>query len=171
MFVASLFLTLPVMVALCWLDEPLKTEAAPLGMVSLELAGDPSVARDIIASWGQTRQVYAGLSLGLDYLFLVGYATTIGLACVLVARSPRNRFETLAAVGELLAWGQIAAALLDGVENYGLIRVLLGTGGELWPGVARWCAMAKFAIVATGLVYTAVGVVIALVRPDRKHAA
>ncbi len=50
-------------------------------------------------------------------IFLVGYATTIGLGCVLVAGSPRNRFETLATVGPLLAWGQIAAALLDGEDR------------------------------------------------------
>jgi hypothetical protein len=48
------------------------------------------------------------------------------------------------------------------VENYALIRVLLGSPSALWPAVARWCAIPKFLLVAAGLVYLLVGVVAAL---------
>jgi hypothetical protein len=99
------------------------------------------------------------LSLGLDYLYLVAYASAIALGCVMVARRLSGRGEFLPLVGVVLAWAQFGAALLDCVENYALIRVLLGSQQELWPVVARWCAIPKFLIVALGLVYVGIGFV------------
>jgi len=52
--------------------------------------------------------------------------------------------------------------LLDSIENYALIRVLLGSQQELWPRMALWCAVPKFLIVAVGLVYVLIGAVIAI---------
>ena len=158
-FIVLLVLTLVVMVSLQVLGGPLKTEVAPSGIISFEFAGKLSLARDIVESWGQKGRVYAGLNLGLDYLFLVAYASSIGLGCVLVARGLSQRVGLLSLLGVLLAWGQIGAALLDSVENYALIRVLLGSEGEIWPAVAQWCAMPKFLIVAAGLVYVIIGAV------------
>jgi len=167
-FVALLALTLVVMVSLNALGGPLNTEVAPLGIVSFELAGELALAQSMVESWGQTGQVYAGLNLGLDYLFMVAYSSSIALGCVLVARSLSRRGAFLSSVGVLLAWAQFSAALLDAVENYALIRVLLGSQQALWPAVARWCAIPKFSIVAAGLVYVAVGAVLAVVAKARR---
>jgi hypothetical protein len=156
-FVALLILTLVVMASMNVLGRPLNTKVAPLGIISFELAGDLSLAQSMVESWGPTGRVYAGLNLGLDYLFMVAYSSCISLGCVLVARSFSPR------VGLLLAWAQFGAALLDAVENYALIQVLLGSQQALWPAVARWCAIPKFLIVATGLVYIGVGAVLAVV--------
>ena len=168
-FVILLLLTLLVMVGLQVLDGPLKTEAAPSGIVSFELAGGQAKAQEIVESWGSRGQVYAGLSLGLDYLFLMVYASSIGLGCVLVARSLTKRIKILFPAGVFLAWGQIGAALLDSVENYALIRVLLGSEQELWPMTALWCAVPKFAIVALGLVYIIIGVVVFVVEKGHQR--
>ncbi len=167
-FVALLALTLVVMVGLNVLGRPLNTEVAPSGIVSFELAGKLSVARGMVESWGQTGQVYAGLNLGLDYLFMVAYSSCISLGCVLVARRLSRRIEFLSSVGVLLAWTQFGAALLDAVENYALIRVLLRSQQELWPAVARWCAVPKFLIVAAGLVYVSLGAVSVMVARGRR---
>ena len=167
-FVALLTLTLVVMVGLNALGGPLNTEVAPLGIVSFELAGELAFAQSMVESWGQTGQVYAGLNLGLDYLFLVAYSSSIALGCVLVARSLSRRGAFLSFAGVLLAWAQFGAALLDAVENYALIQVLLGSQQALWPAVARWCAIPKFSIVAAGLVYVAVGAVLAVVAKARR---
>jgi hypothetical protein len=136
-FVPLLVLTLAVMAGLRALDGPLKTGVAPSGIVSFELAGELAVAQSILESWGEMGRVSAGLSLGLDYLFLVAYATTITLACVLVAGSLARPARHLSSVGMCLAWAQLCAALLDCVENYALIRLLLGSQREAWPAVAR----------------------------------
>ena len=173
-FIPLFVLTLVVMAGLQMLDGPLKTKVAPSGIVSFEFAGELSVAQSIVESWGQKGQVYAGLNLGLDYFFLVAYASAIGLGCVLVAHSLSERVEVLWLVGVALAWGQYGAALLDCIENYALIQVLLGSGRELWPAVALWCAVLKFLLVAAGLVYIIIGAIVVMVakaRRRKEHAA
>jgi len=159
-FIALLIITLAVMAGLNALGRPLQTEVAPGGIVSFEFAGNLTLAQRMVASWGHRGQVHAGLSLGLDYLFLVAYASAIALGCVRVARRLSGRGKFLPLVGVVLAWAQFGAALLDSVENYALILVLLGSQQELWPVVARWCAMPKFLIVGLGLVYIGVGFVL-----------
>lgn len=161
-FVLFLCLAILVMIGLQILGQPLVTEVAPAGIVSFELAGELSLAQRMVESWGDTGRVYAGLNLGVDYLFLVAYAVAIGLGCVLVAGSLWQRIRFLSVVGVLLAWAQFGAGLLDALENYALIRVLLGSQREVWPVMARWCAVPKFLIVALGLVYVGVGTLIAV---------
>ncbi len=161
-FVLFFVLTILVMVALNAIDGHLKTSAAPSGIVSFEMAGNLTTARGIVDSWGATGRVYAGLSLGLDYLFLVSYASAIALGCVLVSRALSAVGGALASAGSFLAWAVILAALLDATENYGLIQLLLGSQQETWAVLSRWCATLKFSIVALGLIYVIAGAAVAL---------
>jgi hypothetical protein len=162
-------LSLLAMVSLQVTGAHLITDVSPSGILSFEFAGELSAAQNMVNSWGQTGRVYAGLNLGLDYLFLLVYAFAIGLGCVLVARrlSPRTTF--FANLGLLIAWNQLAAAFLDGVENYALIRVLFGTEMAVWPVVARWCAIPKFLIVGAGLIYVIVGTILVVVMKIKQH--
>ena len=171
-FVAWVVLTLVVMASLQVLGGPLKTEVAPMGIISFEFAGEISEAQSILESWGPQGRVYAGLNLGLDYLFLVAYASAIGLGCVLVSRRWAKQVAYVAWVGIGLSWGLWLAALLDAVENYALIRLLLGSAGELWPVLAQWCAVLKFLLVGAGLVYIILGAVLVMVggRRGRERA-
>ncbi len=169
-FIVSTLLAIVVMTILQVLGRPLNTEAAPAGIVSFELAGSILTAERMLESWGDAGRVYAGLSLGIDYFFLVTYAVAIGLGCVLVARSLARRSRFLSVVGILLAWAQFGAALLDGVENYALIRVLLGSQRELWPLTAQWCALVKFLLVVLGLVYVGLGAIFATVTRPRRSS-
>ena len=162
-FIVLLAVTLVVMISLQALGAPLQTRAAPLGIVSFELAGSLPVAQNMLESWGPSGRVYAGVNLGIDYLFLVAYAGSIGLGCVLLAQGLSRRIRSLSRAGVILAWGLIPAGLLDAVENYALIHVLLGSQRELWPVVARWCAIPKFLIVAAGLLFLVLGSIAALV--------
>ena len=68
--VLSLTLCLVLLMVMQALDGPLKTEAAPHGIISYELAKTPSVAQRILASWSQDAKIHAAFSLGIDYLFL-----------------------------------------------------------------------------------------------------
>ena len=166
-FISLFILTLVVMVSLQVLGGPLNNDVAPIGIVSFEFAGELALAQRMVKSWGPVGRVYAGLNLGLDYLFLVAYGSAISLGCVLAARGLAQRVKVLSGIGVVLAWAQFAAALLDAVENYALIRVLLGADLSIWPVVARWCAMPKFIIVALGLVYVIVGALIAAAGSQR----
>ena len=144
--------------AMIALDQALITEASPRGIVSFELAGNIQQALLILNAWNQKGKIYAALSLGLDYMFLVVYALFISIACVLIARKLMYRFAFLAQCGIILGWSQFAAALLDAIENAALIRIILDSQLELWSIIARWCAIVKFGIVAAGLVYILIGI-------------
>jgi hypothetical protein len=83
----------------------------------------------------------------------------------MVSRRLRNRGGGFSNLGIGLAWGQGAAGSLDALENYSLIRVLLGTQIEAWPTIARLAATGKFALVALGLLFVLAALVVG--RPDR----
>ncbi|MDH3213309.1 MAG: hypothetical protein OEM05_12560 [Myxococcales bacterium] len=157
-------LTVAVMVALDAIGRPLVTDASPLGIVSFEFAGDFATATRMLESWGEAGRVRAGLSLGLDYLFLVLYASAIALGCRLVARRLAPPGTVVHRAGTGLAWGQVGAATLDAVENFALIRLLMGSDAALWPSLAWWCAALKFALVIAGLTYVLLGLPFALAR-------
>jgi hypothetical protein len=152
-FAAATFATFVLIAVMSAFDLPLRTEAAPQGIVSFELAGTPARAGEILASWSAEARVSAGLSLGLDYLFLLAYSLSIALGCVLLAGLEINRGTRMAALAAPLAWAQLGAAALDVVENAALIRLLLGSEGSLLPAIARACALPKFGLVALGLLY------------------
>lgn len=165
-FVVLFVLTIVVMVALQYLGGPLKTDAAPFGIVSFELAGTLPLAQKMIESWGQTERIYAGINLGLDFLFIIAYASCIGLGCVLVARSLVQRSVLVASVGFVLSWALLIAALFDCTENYALINLLFGSQKATFAMVARWCAIPKFLIVGLCIAYALLGALAArIVKP------
>lgn len=170
----SLFPTLPAQTQLRWfaitaalavlltllfglIDAPLHTPSAPTGIVSLELAGDNVTAGRILREWGDSGLLLAAFGLGLDYLYMVAYGLAIALGCRLVAQGSRSLWFSLA--GQILAWMLALAVVADAVENYALMRVLLGASEPLWPALARACALAKFTLVGAGLIYVALGTI------------
>ena len=160
-FFVIAFLAIVLLISLLALDVPLRTDAAPMGIISYEFAGDVATIEEILASWGPAGRVYAGISLGLDYLFLFTYAMAIGLGCVLLAHRLGGNW---AAVGVLIAWGMVAAGVFDIVENYGLIRFLIGEGKSWWPTIVFWSAALKYILVLAGLGYIVVAFITKLVR-------
>jgi hypothetical protein len=163
LLIGSILLTAVLMVAIHWSNAPLQTPVAPLGMISLQLAGTLPAAQQILASWGPQGQLSAAFNLGIDYLYMVAYATTLSLACVLLARRCGD-CRHVALLGVWLSWGMLAALLLDAVENCLLIRLLLGDLREIWPVLARGCAVPKFALVLATLLYLVGGGLFALTR-------
>ncbi len=170
-FFALLILTLLVGISLQALGGPLRTAVAPSGIVAFEFAGTLQKADAIVASWGQQGQAFAGLNLGLDCLFLFSYALCIGLGCVLISNALSSRSRILSSLGLILAWAQLGAGLLDSLENYALIRVLLGSERAYWPAIARWCAFPKFVIVAVGILYIVLAAIFLLWKTRLSGAA
>ena len=157
LFWPLLLATFIVMVAFQFLDRPLRTSAAPNGIVSFELAGSVEKARAMLESWDERARLYTALGLGLDYLFMLLYATTIALACLWSADVYATAGWFLAGWGGLMAWGVWLAAVLDGIENYSLWRLLKGPVVKPWPGIAHWCASIKFALIAISILYAVIG--------------
>jgi len=126
-------------------------------IVDFELAGSVPKAQAIIDAWSETDRIRAGFSLGIDYLYMPVYSTTIALACVLAAWVLKSK--AWRSIGLLLAWGLWAAAIFDAIENVALLTILLGNNVAPWPQIAQICATIKFALILAGLLYAVAGVI------------
>ncbi len=165
LFWPALIIALAVFAVFRVINAPLQNAAAPNGIVSFELAGSVPRAQAIMDAWDARARLYAAFGLGLDYLFMVGYALAIGLGCLRAAGILGRRRPELAGLGSVLAWGMAAAALLDATENLALARMLFaGSASAPWPALAAACAAIKFALVALGLLYALAGAVVWAVR-------
>ena len=151
-FIVLGVLTLILMFTLNSINSQLSNKTAPMGIVSFELAGTMEHSQRIMAGWGEDGKTYAALSLGLDYLFLVSYASFLSLGCVLATNRLTNTGKLLIA-GILLSWSQFLAGLLDGVENWALIQFLFQSQNEFYPMLAKYCAIPKFVIIGCGILY------------------
>jgi hypothetical protein len=158
-----MLLTIILMFVFSITGAPLTTDVAPYGVVSFELAGSEANARAILKSWNTNAQLRAAFGLGLDYLFMVVYASTIAFGCGIVSNLLRRNGWPLSKWGNLLAWAVILAALLDVVENIALTIIIFGTVTSPWPEIARWCAIIKFSLIFIGIVYVIYGGTVALV--------
>ena len=156
--------TAVIMLGMQSIDSHLKTDAAPNGIVSLEFPGDISTAQAIIASWSGPAMFYAGLSMGLDFLFLVAYSITIAIGCLLIGSKLESHWLTL---GYWLTGAQILAAILDIIENLSLIGLLAGSTNATLPPLACWCAGPKFILVGSGLIYLICGLIAILYQRTR----
>ena len=154
LFILSLVVTLVIFGIFRVLDSPLRTPAAPNGIVSFELAGNLETATSIINSWDARAGLFAGFGLGLDYLFMPFYALALSLGILLAAGRHPGAFEK---AGAWLGWGALAAALFDAVENYSLWQLLLGNLQEGWANLAAMCATIKFGLLILGLAYALLG--------------
>lgn len=141
--------------------------AAPLGIVSFEMAGSVGRAGEILAAWGPEGKRAARTSLRWDYPFILGYAAGLtvlaGLAGAVLARSP-----LVAGLAPVFAWAATAAGLLDALENVALQRVLAGAVTQPWPRLAQIAAALKFvALFGVGafLVFSLVSLVVRSARP------
>ncbi len=133
--------------------KPLKTTAAPTGILSFELTGNLSGSKAIINSWQNEKIIFAGINMGLDFLFLTLYSFTIALSCLLISKKIPEQRRFLKKTGTVIAAAVMVAAILDIVENIALIKLLLGSENESLPLLAKWCAIPKFLIVLSALLY------------------
>lgn len=143
------------MLGMMVLDRDLKTPVSPAGIISFELVGTLTGAERIIGSWDESARIQAGISLGLDFFFLVAYAGTLAGACLLVSTHLKSYGLTL--LGTILAWGAWGAAILDAIENLALIQLLLGNGEAWHPLLAALCAWLKFGLAGCALLYILTG--------------
>jgi len=136
------------------LDEPLRTPAAPSGIVSFELAQNVRTAQSIVDSWDSNARLFAAFGLGLDYLFMPAYALALSLGLLQTLNGKTGWYYQLAA---WMGWGALLAALFDAVENYALWVVLIGKVTSPYPEIAALCATIKFALLIAGLLTIATG--------------
>jgi uncharacterized membrane protein (DUF2068 family) len=131
----------------------LNTEAAPRGIVSLELCWTADRARRIVDSWERQRMSRgAKRSVFLDVPFILFYTSALAVLGLLAARAASatgmlgdRHAETAAA---LVAIAALAAAILDLIEDLGLWLMLRGHFVNGLPSATSHVALAKWTIVA-----------------------
>jgi len=154
LFFTFLFPTLILFAVFRVLDQPLRTSAAPNGIVSFELAGTAETVEYMLASWSREGKFNAAFGLGIDYLFMPLYAFALAFDTLLAAGRHAGWIKSLGAV---TGYGAFAAALFDAVENYALFQILLSKIYPPYPEIAAFCATIKFALLLLGLLYSIAG--------------
>jgi len=130
-------------------------------LIDLELAGSVVNANTILDYWKNSDVLqWVYFHIGLDYLFLVTYTVFLFFACHVSAMQIKA-FPFFLYLGLVVGWLQPLAGILDFIENYALIHVILGTTDEFWPKLSSWCAMPKFAIALSGMAYCVIALTIA----------
>lgn len=157
-FRVSFAVSLLVMLVLAVLDAGLRGPAAPLGIVSFEIAG--SGAQALLNGWTEAQRRDAMLLQGLDYLFLVAYSTALGSAALLLGRRLRGSRPTLAALATPAAWAHTFAGVCDAVENTPMTLALrTGVADPTGAAVSLLFASATFVLLAAGIAYVLVALV------------
>jgi hypothetical protein len=133
---------------------PKPTAQAPNGIVSIELAGDLNTFRAMVDSWNNVNYFLAGVSLGIDFLFLLVYSTALTLGCFWASRKYRQmNKDGLAKLGTLLVYSMWLAGAFDLVENVALIYTFVRNQLLFGSQIALWAAYVKFVLIALGIVF------------------
>ena len=154
MFILFAALTATALFIFQFLDQPLRTSAAPAGTVSFELAGTVEKARSIMDSWNNEALINGSFGLGFDFLFMPLYATTLSLGVLLAAERHRGSWQK---IGKVLGWGAYLAVVFDSIENMALLSIMRGTIASPYPELAAWCAIIKFGLILGAMLYGLVG--------------
>ena len=160
--------TLLVMIALRIIDQWLTTPESPTGMIGFELAKNIYNTRIMMDSWGEKGRIMAGLSLGIDFLYIVSYSLFLGLSAFAIGKKLPGRSKLPARPGYWLSWLMLLAGIFDAIENYSLIEILSGNEYQHWATAAYYFSVTKFAIVIITLLYIVLGLVTLLITKPLK---
>jgi hypothetical protein len=141
-------------------DAPLKNEISPNGIVSFELAKDLEKSIAILGSWDTAAKTSAGMSMGLDFLFILCYTAFLYLLLRLTIPG-RSIFQKIRSI---ICWLLLFAALCDAIENIALIKLLLGDLIQFWVTLAYFMATIKFGILLLTLAFIFVQLIYLLLK-------
>ena len=149
--------------------SPMSNAKAPLSVSSFGMAGSLANAREMIDSWDERARLIGTFGIGFDFLQLVVYSTTFAMACAWLAQKFRsvNRFG-LSFWGFSIAWGQWLAVLFGTVQNYVMMSLLLGSGGDIGLKISFWATLFKLILLTLGPVYAAFGGLYWLIKGQAK---
>ena len=166
----AIFFALAASAAMLWIGWPLRNDAAPLGIASLELAPDGAASAAIIDAWKQQHAairldsndmstLVQGVPRGLEdlaatvtllgYGYAIIYCLALSMICVWLG-SP--------GLGVSLGWLIWVGGILDALENTLLLRTLYGDAAGSLPETTHLTAWAKFAVIGFCLGYAILAV-------------
>jgi hypothetical protein len=149
----SLFYLLIVsMVTMRYFDTYLINKITPNGIISFEFSKTLERSQEILDSWSPLAKIFAGLSLGYDFFFLLIYALFISL---LIHKLNERLWigKPFYRTGEILIWTMFIVVIFEAVENVCLIKLLTGSSYQYWASVAYYFAAAKFLLISISVLY------------------
>lgn len=143
----SVLLAVALLALINVLGLPLRTAAAPAGIVSLQLATGPEAAAAILDSWSAVPRARLLWAHGLDVLLPVAYALAIRAVAARAAASlaPSHRAPRVAGPAALVA------AVADQIENVAMGVTLLAAPSAASVGVTLVAATVKWGALAIAL--------------------
>lgn len=135
-----------------WAGNQLQHDDAPAGLLSLQFAGSPADAAEMVEPWAREGDLHlAGFALGVDFAYLLAYALLLAaLAAAVATRARRNGRAGVAAAAALAGWAAWVGAGLDVVENL-LMVPILGDPTSGSPAAVTGMALAKWTCVVYAL--------------------
>ena len=165
-------ITIVLFVVISIINNYLVTPEAPAGIISFELAGNINASMSILASWDEAAKIYAGLSLVIDFAYLISYGLFLSLACHMLSErlTQTGRVIRFSDIVSFISWLPLVAALFDAIENTALIFLLLGSKSEIFSSMANLFAITKFIFVLLAILYLIIGLssLFYLLASDRK---
>lgn len=121
-------------------------------ILDLEFARTAERTEQIRTVWGDEGMRVARGNIAIDYFYLVAYGALLALAARRAAGwlevHPSSGIRRLGRLGRFVTLVPIAAAALDAIENFAMLRMLAPSfSGETWPSLAARCAGIKFNLV------------------------
>jgi hypothetical protein len=151
-----------------YFDKFLTNTICKNGIISFQLAKDVTISEAILNSWSTQAKISAGLSIGIDFLYLIIYPSLIAL---LIHKLNKKLWSnhSFYSFGLIILYLQFVAALFDLIENIGLIQLLLGNITQFWTSIAYYFATIKFVLIAIGILYILINFTLFLIRKANKN--
>jgi len=150
LFWIILALFIPTFIGMMILDEFLKTPSTEFGIVSFEFCWITESCQSALDNWEHSGQLFAMLSLGLDYLFLILYPGLIAVGIILL-RSKLSGY--LVKINDVVVASCVLISLSDAIENYALIQIILSGYNDSYGMVATIFASIKFVLLGIALIW------------------
>jgi len=137
------------MAAIAYADTFLKNSISN-GIIDFELAGSFSRSQQILQSWNPLAKIFAGFSLGIDYLFLILYTLFFIVTAYKITENVSELWKKFLFTVSIVFF---LAGLFDAFENYFLLQILTGSKQTSLPVYAAYFSRAKFFLLFLGLMY------------------
>ncbi len=139
------------------IDSFMQNDTTPYGIISFEFIKTIDAANAAMTAWGDTGKSATGISLGLDYLYILIYSTMAVIFLLITSEKVSLTNPRFGKTIRSVAYAFPIVGILDMIENFGLIQVLLGSQNEIWPLTAYYFASAKFISLGIALVFLVSG--------------
>lgn len=169
-FFISGLVTLILLIILLKINQPLINTNAPFGIITFELSEDLNSSVSILESWGSNNKIYAALSLGLDFVFIIFYALFLSLVCFKLSEGLYRNYATikLANLGTFIGWLPLIAGLFAIIENFALTQLLLGKQNESFHSLSQLFGYSKLILIGITICYIIIGLGIIFIIPKRE---